>query len=82
MSEQEEALPATQHPASLPFVPDTEAKQQGVRLIFTAMHSTEEIYAARNISEWSPPVAWMIAAQLRGTNITLSELKSICETSL
>lgn len=51
MSEQEEALPATQHPASLPFVPDTEAKQQGVRLIFTAMHSTEEIYAARNISE-------------------------------
>jgi len=51
MSEQEEALPAMQHPASLPFVPDTEAKQQGVRLIFTAMHSTEEIYAARNISE-------------------------------
>lgn len=41
MSEQGEAVLAMQHSASLPFVADTEAKQCGVWLIYTATQPNE-----------------------------------------
>lgn len=61
MSEEGEAVLAMQRSASLPFVADTEAKQRGVWLIFTAMQPHEEMHAVRNLSDRGPAVAQMTA---------------------